>query len=201
MTQGETYAVACSTDQHPPTRCAGRGRRGTRAWIVGVALSVVAALGLGMPSMGSAGGDHDGDDHDFPCKGLKGTCFGLCLAEEIARCDEKPDTIICRLLERKMQLHKCTEPPPATCPCQGLTAGGASWSVDFETIRCNIIGASGQVQLIDAATNVLMTGTIGDSCTISGVGGFIDLPTNATENAACIDSLRAIAERDLVTCQ
>jgi hypothetical protein len=111
---GQMQGQAGQTSPRPLV-APGRGRRGPRAWMVGVALSVVAALVLGLPAMGRAGGDDDGDDHDFPCKGLKGTCFGLCLAEVIARCDEKPDTIICRLLERQQRLHKCTEPTEG-CP-------------------------------------------------------------------------------------
>jgi hypothetical protein len=80
-------------------------------WTLGLGLVVLALL-LGAPTVGTAEQDPDGDDLDFPCEGLQGICLGLCVAEEIAQCDENPDTIVCRLLKRQLKVHQCTEPPP-----------------------------------------------------------------------------------------
>jgi Protein of unknown function (DUF1554) len=80
-------------------------------WTLGLGVVVLALL-LGAPTVGTAEQDPDGDDLDFPCEGLQGICLGLCVAAEIAQCDENPDSIVCRLLKRRMKVHQCTEPPP-----------------------------------------------------------------------------------------
>ena len=192
---------------HPrPPVMRGQGRFLMNAWTVGLALSVVVALMLGIPTMGSAE-----DDHDFPCKGLKGNCFGLCLAAEIVRCDEKPDTISCRLLQRQLKAHKCTEPPPLDpfCPCVREGDAGTEpftlWDHTYQTARCFSL----EVGTLELASNASGFGLgVEDPGEGRAKGCYVRLPNGlragisigSDHYAACRASLISIAAADDVTC-
>jgi hypothetical protein len=144
-----------------------------------------------------------------PCAGFSGTCYGQCQAALDQGCFDDPDTRKCGRREAQWSHHDCPGMPPwvpATCPCEGLGQPfpGVQWSEAFVGSSCGPLpgglflsgrAPNGTVGVLEARAS--FDGALSCGVVVSDVGR-VDGRTGLSEEAfaACITSLRQIAEQD-----